>query len=150
MKNLKKKEIERVVNGYIWLATLDNKTCLRCAALDGTFYLLESKRPKMPLYDGCRCCYVPVTKTWKELGIEKEENSKILLRPDNFKVGVPCKTCKTFSQKFRTEFTREQKINLVGSKRFKYVEFDLELSDLVDYQTGKLHSLKKLKEMVGI
>lgn len=55
-----------------WVATLDGRTCVRCAALDGeTFALDEGPRP--PLHINCRCSTVPVTKSYRELGIDLDE-----------------------------------------------------------------------------
>jgi len=44
---------------------LDERTCLKCLELDGT-----EAPPKLPIHEGCRCVTVPVTKTWKELGVK--------------------------------------------------------------------------------
>lgn len=55
-----------------WVATLDGRTCVRCAALDGeTFNLDEGPRP--PLHISCRCSSVPVTKSFREMGIDLDE-----------------------------------------------------------------------------
>ena len=48
-------------------------TCLRCAALDGTVYKLDEKKPQMPLHPRCRCIWLPETKTFRELGVDWDE-----------------------------------------------------------------------------
>ena len=51
-----------------WVSTLDARTSHICAALDGqTFGIEEGPRP--PAHHNCRSTTVPITKSWKELGI---------------------------------------------------------------------------------
>ena len=45
--------------GYRWTAVLDERTCVRCAAMDGRFFPLEDP-PRIPLHPRCRCLAVPV------------------------------------------------------------------------------------------
>lgn len=48
-----------VLGGYRWLTARDERTCPRCAPLDGTTYKLsDTFRP--PLHPACRCAVVPV------------------------------------------------------------------------------------------
>lgn len=55
-----------------WVATLDARTCEQCGSLDGkTFPIGAGIRP--PAHINCRCVMVPVTKSWKELGIDLAE-----------------------------------------------------------------------------
>lgn len=61
-----------------WVAALDARVCLECAALDGKRWDYETKKPighsipyKIPaIHFGDRCMVVPVTKTFRELGID--------------------------------------------------------------------------------
>lgn len=61
-------EIQDVISGYLFVATLDERTCLKCLKLDGQ---LTDKSP--PLHEGCRCVRIPKTKSWAELGINIKE-----------------------------------------------------------------------------
>jgi len=45
--------------GYRWSAVLDERTCVRCAAMDGKFFPLDAP-PQIPLHPRCRCLAVPV------------------------------------------------------------------------------------------
>lgn len=55
-----------------WVATLDVRTCTECMGLDGrSFDIGDGRRP--PAHVGCRCIMVPVTKSWRELGIDLDE-----------------------------------------------------------------------------
>jgi len=61
-----------IVKGYTWVATLDLRVCVVCSALDGKTFPLDGTR-KPPEHRGCRCTTVPVTKSWRELGIDLDE-----------------------------------------------------------------------------
>lgn len=45
-----------------WVATLDNKVCPYCAAMDGVVRPLQEFRGLLPAHPFCRCAVVPVTK----------------------------------------------------------------------------------------
>lgn len=59
-----------VVKGWTWQAALDDRTCMSCVAQDGT------EHPPEDVLNGhhnCRCAAVPITKSWRELGIDLPE-----------------------------------------------------------------------------
>lgn len=59
-------EMESVLKGVQWVATLDTKTCPICGPLDGkVFQLKEGPRP--PAHWNCRCTTAPVTKSLAEI-----------------------------------------------------------------------------------
>ncbi|QNU15830.1 minor capsid protein [Thermomonas sp. XSG] len=61
-----------IVKGYRWVSTLDSRTSELCQSLDGrTFDLGEGPLP--PAHPNCRSTVVPVTKTFRELGIDVDE-----------------------------------------------------------------------------
>jgi len=61
-----------VVKKVQWNATLDTRTCPVCMSLDGqTFPVDQGKRP--PIHANCRCSVTPVLKSFRELGIDKDE-----------------------------------------------------------------------------
>ena len=72
-----------VIKGLRWSATLDNRSCKRCAAMDGkvwysgpikTGHRAIKTMPDIPLHPRCRCVGIPVTKSWTELlGIEDDK-----------------------------------------------------------------------------
>ncbi|WP_313040730.1 minor capsid protein [Sphingobium yanoikuyae] len=64
-----------VVKAWQFLATLDTRTTIGCASLDGkTFPIGEGPIP--PRHIRCRSISVAVTKSFRELGIDKDELSK--------------------------------------------------------------------------
>jgi hypothetical protein len=50
---------EDIIKATQWLATLDKRTCLSCASLDGKQFPPGSA-PRPPLHIGCRCVLIPV------------------------------------------------------------------------------------------
>ncbi|MHA2069924.1 MAG: phage minor head protein, partial [Candidatus Thorarchaeota archaeon] len=87
-----------VIKGVQYTATLDRRTCLRCSPLDGRVYYYSGAvrgvksavigselgvleqfsetgdlAPTLPQHPLCRCTYVPITKSWKELGLDIKE-----------------------------------------------------------------------------
>lgn len=64
---------EDLVKAVQWVATLDLRTCIDCAALDGKTWALNDPHPTPPIHPGDRCVLTPVLKSWKELGIDMAE-----------------------------------------------------------------------------
>lgn len=63
-----------VLDAVEWLATLDSRTCLRCAPLHGQVYPLIGGTPsglpqQPPLHPRCRCFLAPVVKSYSDLGL---------------------------------------------------------------------------------
>lgn len=61
-----------LVTGWIFVATLDNRTSITCAGLSGTKWEV-GKGPIPPVHVNCRSISVPMLKTWRELGIDIDE-----------------------------------------------------------------------------
>lgn len=60
-----------VLAGWMWCATLDDRTCESCWAMDGRIFPLEEEGPDD--HQNGRCARMPVTKTWRELGFDLDE-----------------------------------------------------------------------------
>lgn len=61
-----------VLKGVQWVSTLDARTTDICASRDGQVYgVTEGPRP--PAHHQCRSTVVPVTKSWRELGINAKD-----------------------------------------------------------------------------
>lgn len=70
-----------LISGVEYQATFDKRTCPACAALDGKVYKFSGSpsfdgRPRIPVHMNCRCVYVPVTKSWRELGVPIDDVPK--------------------------------------------------------------------------
>ena len=61
-----------VVKGWLFVATLDNRTSKICISLDGTKYDV-GKGPMPPRHPNCRSTSSPILKSWKELGLDLNE-----------------------------------------------------------------------------
>lgn len=59
------------LEGWIWTAHLDRRTCPACVVMDGTLHPLDETLDGHPR---CRCAMVPRTKSWADLlGIDAED-----------------------------------------------------------------------------
>jgi SPP1 gp7 family putative phage head morphogenesis protein len=65
------RENERLFDGYRYLATLDTRTCLVCAAGDGRIFKNLDEAPKLPRHLRCRCLYVPCIKGFEDIPGER-------------------------------------------------------------------------------
>ena len=72
-----------ILKGIMWVATLDARTTVECATRDGLLYDAVTHEPidhDLPwsggpgnLHWGCRSTSVPVTKSWRELGLDIDD-----------------------------------------------------------------------------
>jgi hypothetical protein len=65
------RENERLFDGYRYLATLDTRTCLVCAADDGKIFKNLDEAPKLPRHLRDRCLYVPYIKGFEDIPGER-------------------------------------------------------------------------------
>lgn len=150
-----------LVKGWRWSAVLEpgysktgRGTCMRCAALDGQVFQM-GKGPSIPLHPRCRCVAIPVTKTWRELGIDRDEIEAAIrpytIRPD---ANIDAGGMRTIIESGRHQgnyaswFAKQPKdfkINAVGPNRYKLLESGgIKFDDLIDRE-GNLRTLKQLR-----
>lgn len=63
---------DHLVKGWQYLATLDSRTTVTCAGLSGQVFPV-GEGPIPPRHIGCRSISVAVTKSFRELGVDKDE-----------------------------------------------------------------------------
>jgi len=66
-------ENSHLLKGVRWSATLDTRTCLRCAALDGRTWDIGQAHPEVPLHFSCRCSLLGIVKSFRELGFDIDD-----------------------------------------------------------------------------
>lgn len=65
-----------VLQGWVWLAQLDKRTCPSCWAMHGSQHELTELGPND--HQNGRCARMPVTKSWKDLGIDLPEPASVV------------------------------------------------------------------------
>jgi SPP1 gp7 family putative phage head morphogenesis protein len=134
------KENEDILDGEMWVATLDDRTCVECGALDGVkFEIDDGERP--PIHPNCRCTMVPVVKSWKQLGIDLEE------APPGTRSSMDGEVPSTVNFEDwlngQDEATQAEVLGATRADLFR--SGDLTIKDFVDTDTGKLMTLDQLK-----
>ena len=71
------KQNEDIITGYKRVETLDNHTCQICALMDGAKYGLHEKKPDLPAHPNCRGVYLPLLKSFRELGLDMDEFEEV-------------------------------------------------------------------------
>lgn len=133
------KENADILKGYTWLATLDSHVCPACAALDGEMFNLDDGKAP-PLHRGCRCTLVPVTKSYRELGIDLDEAEPGTRASMNGQ--VPAKT--TFSEWIKKQSTSVQD-EILGKTKGKLLrDGGLDVRDFVNNR-GLILTLEQLR-----
>ncbi|QQP97928.1 minor capsid protein [Lysobacter enzymogenes] len=61
-----------ILEGYRWVSTLDGKTSEICQSLDGRVFQF-GEGPVPPAHPNCRSTIVPVTKSFRSLGLDVDE-----------------------------------------------------------------------------
>ena len=137
--------------GVEWCATLDNRTCLACGALDGRTWGWAEGNPVPSLHWGCRCCILPVTKTWEQLAREAHGNSTLARELDKIPQGQRASLGGPVSGKVRYEDwfdsqSPQRQLEILGPGKLKlYQNGSLGFTDMVDQRNNPL-SLKQLAQ----
>ena len=69
-KSLQSTEQGLQFKGYRWSSALDERSCLECLERDGSVFKPDAVPKK---HRDCRCCLLPITPTWEELGFSKKD-----------------------------------------------------------------------------
>lgn len=102
-----------VTKAWQWSATLDDRTCPVCVYMDGQIFSLDTPFATHP---DCRCSPIPVTKSFKELGINIPDH-----KPNTGLHG---------EEWFRS-ISKERQFKILGKKKFQlYESHQITLGDL--------------------
>lgn len=144
-----------------WNATLEisgrgSSTCLRCAGLHGRRYNINEPHIRPPLHPRCRCVMLPITKSWRELGLDIDDiqqaaNTYSVRTPVNIDAGRRGTILEAgqFRGSFE-EFLESQPAKyteeLLGANRARFLrEGKIKFQDLVD-ENGDIVLLKRDKD----
>lgn len=160
-KRLTYEQNSDVIKGYSWCATLENGsyktgrgTCPRCGALDQREYKTLADVPAFPLHPNCRCFPTPITKTWREMGLDVPEMEKAN-RPwtERLKSGKKEEygtTDQSYGDWWKTKSKAWQDSSTVGPTRARMIREGLiKYEDIVDPKTGNLYTIKDLERRIG-
>ena len=129
-----------VVDYVEWSSTLDSRTSQQCAGLDGKRWRLGDKHPTPPAHPNCRSSIVPVTKTWRELGLDIDE--PIVARA-SYRGEVEAVDFDTFMREQPRSFTE----SVFGKSKTKLLlDGQLPASDMLD-SNFKIRNLDQLKTL---
>ena len=156
-------ENDDLVKGWEWSSVLEpgyaksgRGTCLRCASLDGKRFKL-GEGPPIPLHCRCRCIARPWVKTWRELGIDRDEIEAAIrpytIRPD---ANIDAGGMRTIIESGRhqgdyaswwAKQSPDFRRNAVGPGRFELLEAGkIRFEDLVDGE-GNQRTIEQLKRL---
>lgn len=127
------KNNQNLFNGEEYVATLDSRTTIRCASLDGKIFAFN-EGPRPPQHYRCRSVRVPIIKPEYDLIPDKERASK-----DG---AIPAKTTYSEWLKKQPHAVQDEVLGFERAKLFREGKFTLE--QFVDY-TGRTYTLNELK-----
>ena len=132
-----------ILDGYIWIATLDNKTCLYCGSKDQT--KIDSLAGEFPTaHYNCRCTTVPNVK--EEYSLRGFEGGRPSIGAKGVKSVESNKSYGAWLKKQPEEFVNEA-IGVERSRLFRSGQLTL---DKFTDPTGRVYTLQQLKNMNGI
>jgi SPP1 gp7 family putative phage head morphogenesis protein len=139
-------ENQDVVKGIQYIATLDRRTCIICGSDDGQVWYYNkdiANAPTVPRHPRCRCTYSPVTKSWKELGINRSE------LPPGTRASMDGQVLDviTYGQWFKTQPTSFQ-LDHLGPTRYRlWKQGKLELGQMVE--SNRILNIDQLADRMG-
>ena len=127
-----------IIKGYQYCATLDTRTCLICALDDGRVFAKDEPRPTLPRHFDDRCLYVPITKSFRELGIDMDE------LPPSTRASMDGQVAETETYSKRlAKASPDRRVEMLGPSRAKLYERGLPLEGMV--KDGAVVPLKDLR-----
>ncbi len=130
-----------IIKGFQRVETLDGDTCLVCGADDGHVYKHGEPRPALPAHFSCRGVYIPVLKSFRELGIDMDEV------PPGTRASMDGQVpeYETYESRLRKMSPARQDA-LLGPSRGKMFRDGMALKDMV--RDGKVIPLDEFKSRV--
>jgi SPP1 gp7 family putative phage head morphogenesis protein len=130
---------KKVLDGWIYVATLDSRTCSVCFSVSGKQYPL-GEGPLPVRHVRCRCFQAPAIKSWKDLGIDLPEFGPAQRASKDGYVSADI----SFHDWLKGQDKKTQ-VELLGKTRAQmFAEGKIKLDKFTD-SSGKLLTLEQLK-----
>jgi len=132
-----------IVKSVQWVATLDGRTTPICRSRDGRVYPVDSG-PRPPAHVGCRSVMAPVTKSFRELGLDIDEIPPGARASMNGQ--VPATT--TYNEWLATQSVEFQNEVLGPTRGRLFREGGITMDRFVNNR-GRLYTLEELRRREG-
>ena len=137
-----------IIGALRWLATLDMRTCIRCAARDGKYWDLDGQPighnipfEMPPIHANCRCTIVGVLSAFSEIEDGQVIETKAV--GQRASMNGPVSARWDFST-WLSHQSKEDQIQYIGLSRFILMKRgDIVFSDLID-QNGNIRTISEL------
>ncbi len=130
-----------LVKGVQWVSTLDGRTSSTCRARDGEVFKV-GEGPRPPAHINCRSTTVAVLKSYREMGIDKDELDAGTRASMDGQVAAT-ETYQTWLKKQPRSFVEE----VLGKRKAKlYLDGNLKLDRFVD-NAGREYNLDELRKL---
>lgn len=107
-----------IVIRWRWVCAHQDKTCAMCLAMDGREF---PTKIDMGTHPNCRCCLMPITKTWEELGYKSAGETS-------------ARKTETGAEWFARQSEKSQ-LKVLGPEKFeRYKDGKLSLQDTIGYK----------------
>lgn len=144
-----------IIKGYKRIEVLDTRICMACALADGAVYGVDEERPPLPAHPGCRGMWLPVVKTWRELGLDLDDTREhvrqwAIREPGSIGAGGRKlenfgKTTENYSGWWRSLSPEDRDRAPIGPVRRKLLESGaVQWDDLWDRKTGLPRTLAEV------
>jgi len=133
-----------IIKGYRYTATLDTRTTELCASRDGKFFKIGEPKPAIPAHYRCRSRYVPVLKSFRELGLDVDEFPASTRASMDGQ--VPEKL--TYSDWLKNQ-SFERQVAVLGKTRAELFRQGKLTLDKFISPTGHLYTLDELRQLNG-
>lgn len=129
-----------IVKGVEWVSTLDGRTSAICRGRDGNVYPVDSG-PRPPAHFNCRSTISYVLRSWRELGIDRDELSPGTRASMNGQVPADL----TYGEWLRRQ-DRDFVFETLGPSRARlFLDGDLKIERFVLDRTGREFTLDELR-----
>jgi len=147
-RHLTYNENKDVVKGYQWVSTLDERTSDTCISLDSLYWLYDAPEKSTlpseitpPAHMNCRSATVPITRSWRELGIDLDEAPEGTRASMNGQVPASI----SYREWLETQSASMQK-DVLGAVRYDmYKKGEIKIDSFYS-RDGRMYSLNELKK----